>query len=45
MSQEDILADFPDLQAEHMHAVLHYAAKREARRRTRNAVSRQHAFA
>ncbi|QBE68400.1 hypothetical protein SynWH8101_0810 [Synechococcus sp. WH 8101] len=29
MSQEDILADFPDLQPEHIQAVLRYAAERE----------------
>ncbi|SBO42702.1 DUF433 domain-containing protein [Cyanobium sp. NIES-981] len=31
MSQEEILADFPDLQAEHIQAVLRYAAEREKR--------------
>jgi uncharacterized protein (DUF433 family) len=31
MSQEDILADFPDLRAEHIQAVLRYAADREKR--------------
>ena len=31
MSQEDIIADFPDLQPEHIHAVLQYAAEREKR--------------
>jgi len=31
MSQEDIVADFPDLQPEHIHAVLQYAAEREKR--------------
>ena len=31
MSQEEILADFPDLQLEHIQAVLHYAAEREKR--------------
>ena len=29
MSQEEILADFPDLQPEHIQAVLRYAAERE----------------
>ena len=31
MSQEEILADFPDLQPEHIQAVLRYAAEREKR--------------
>ena len=31
MSQEDILADFPDLRPEHIQAVLRYAADREKR--------------
>lgn len=31
MSQADIIADFPDLQPEHIHAVLQYAAEREKR--------------
>ena len=31
MNQEDILADFPDLQPEHIRAVLRYAAEREKR--------------
>jgi len=31
MSQEDILADFPDLQMIHIYAVLRYAADREKR--------------
>jgi len=31
MSQEEILADFPDLRAEHIQAVLRYAADREKR--------------
>jgi uncharacterized protein (DUF433 family) len=31
MSQEEILADFPDLTAEHIKAVLRYAAEREKR--------------
>lgn len=31
MSQEDILADFPDLRAKHIQAVLRYAADREKR--------------
>ena len=31
MSQEEILADFPDLQSEHIQAVLRYAAEREKR--------------
>jgi uncharacterized protein (DUF433 family) len=31
MSQEEILADFPDLRAEHVLAVLRYAAEREKR--------------
>ena len=31
MSQEDILADFPDLQPEHIRAVLRYATKLEKR--------------
>jgi uncharacterized protein (DUF433 family) len=31
MSQEEILADFPDLTPEHIRAVLHYAAEREKR--------------
>lgn len=31
MSQEEILADFPDLQAAHIQAVLRYAAEREKR--------------
>jgi uncharacterized protein (DUF433 family) len=31
MSQEEILTDFPDLQPEHIHAVLRYAAERERR--------------
>lgn len=31
MSQEDILADFPDLKEEHIRAVLRYAAEREKR--------------
>ena len=31
MSQEDILADFPNLQPEHIQAVLRYAAEREKR--------------
>ena len=31
MSQEDMLADFPDLQPEHIQAVLRYAAEREKR--------------
>jgi len=31
MSQEEILADFPDLQPEHIQAVLRYAADREKR--------------
>mgnify|MGYP006275136189 CR=1 FL=1 len=31
MSQEEILADFPDLTPEHIRAVLHDAAEREKR--------------
>ena len=31
MSQEEILADFPDLRPEHIQAVLRYAANREKR--------------
>jgi uncharacterized protein (DUF433 family) len=31
MSQEEILADFPDLRPEHIQAVLRYAAEREKR--------------
>jgi uncharacterized protein (DUF433 family) len=31
MSQDDILADFPDLQPAHIQAVLRYAAEREKR--------------
>ena len=31
MSQEEILADFPDLRPEHIQAVLRYAADREKR--------------
>jgi uncharacterized protein (DUF433 family) len=31
MSQEEILVDFPDLRAEHIQAVLRYAADREKR--------------
>lgn len=31
MNQEVILADFPDLQPEHIQAVLRYAAEREKR--------------
>ena len=31
MSQEEILADFPDLQPAHIQAVLRYAAEREKR--------------
>jgi len=31
MSQEEILLDFPDLKAEHIRAVLRYAAEREKR--------------
>ena len=31
MSQEEILADFPDLKPEHIQAVLRYAAEREKR--------------
>lgn len=31
MSQEEILADFPDLQPEHIQAMLRYAAEREKR--------------
>ena len=31
MSQEQILADFPDLRPEHIQAVLRYAADREKR--------------
>lgn len=31
MSQEEILADFPDLKEEHIRAVLRYAAEREKR--------------
>ena len=31
MSPEEILADFPDLQPEHIQAVLRYAAEREKR--------------
>jgi uncharacterized protein (DUF433 family) len=31
MSQADILADFPDLQPDHIQAVLRYAAEREKR--------------
>ena len=31
MSQEEILADFPDLRIEHIQAVLRYAADREKR--------------
>jgi uncharacterized protein (DUF433 family) len=31
MSQEEILADFPDLRTEHIQAVLRYAAEREKR--------------
>ena len=31
MSQEEILAEFPDLQPEHIKAVLRYAAEREKR--------------
>lgn len=31
MSQEELLADFPDLGAEHIQAVLRYAADREKR--------------
>ena len=31
MNQEDILADFPDLQPEHIRTVLRYAAEREKR--------------
>jgi uncharacterized protein (DUF433 family) len=31
MSQEEILTDFPDLQPEHIQAVLRYAAEREKR--------------
>ena len=31
MNQEDILTDFPDLQPEHIRAVLRYAAEREKR--------------
>lgn len=31
MSQEQILADFPDLRLEHIQAVLRYAAEREKR--------------
>ncbi|MFM7641536.1 MAG: DUF433 domain-containing protein, partial [Cyanobium sp.] len=31
MSQDEILADFPDLKPEHIQAVLRYAAEREKR--------------
>ena len=31
MSQEEIMADFPDLRKEHIQAVLRYAAEREKR--------------
>jgi uncharacterized protein (DUF433 family) len=31
MGQQDILADFPDIQAAHIQAVLRYAAEREKR--------------
>ncbi|MCP9841891.1 DUF433 domain-containing protein [Synechococcus sp. J7-Johnson] len=31
MSQDEILADFPDLRVEHLQAVLSYAADREKR--------------
>lgn len=31
MSQEEVLTDFPDLRAEHIQAVLRYAAEREKR--------------
>ena len=31
MSQEEVLSDFPDLRAEHIQAVLRYAAEREKR--------------
>lgn len=31
MNQEEILLDFPDLKAEHIRAVLRYAAEREKR--------------
>ena len=31
MSQDEILADFPDLRVEHIQAVLRYAAEREKR--------------
>ena len=31
MSQDEILADLPDLKPEHIQAVLHYAAQREKR--------------
>ena len=31
MSQEEVLIDFPDLRAEHIQAVLRYAAEREKR--------------
>ncbi|MCP9886738.1 DUF433 domain-containing protein [Cyanobium sp. ATX 6A2] len=31
MSQDDLLADFPDLRTEHIQAVLRYAAEREKR--------------
>jgi uncharacterized protein (DUF433 family) len=31
MSPDELLADFPDLQAEHIQAVLRYAADREKR--------------
>ena len=31
MSQDEILADFPDLRTEHIQAVLRYAADREKR--------------
>jgi uncharacterized protein (DUF433 family) len=31
MSQEEIMADFPDVRKEHIQAVLRYAAEREKR--------------
>jgi uncharacterized protein (DUF433 family) len=31
MGQQDILADFPDIQAAHIQAVLRFAAEREKR--------------
>ncbi|WP_353079294.1 DUF433 domain-containing protein [Synechococcus lacustris] len=31
MSREEVLTDFPDLRAEHIQAVLRYAAEREKR--------------